>query len=163
METSKQNSLGEGAVGICVHPEIAQEVATIAKALSHEGRVMVLASLVGEADIKLSEIVEGTDFTFQSLQRHVNSLVDAGLIEKGDNKGEYILTKDGKSVAKLLCYFLKVPRVSEKMNDVMQEMAREALKVVVRFITEPTFRSEVVEKLNEVLELMKKDIEARHR
>jgi len=113
-------------------PEVAKEIARINKALSHEGRIIILTSL---GKLSLSDIAKQTGLSFQALQRHVHELLDQGLITKGKTKGEYCLTEDGRLTLNALKVFTKIPTVKRRVIAVSKERFKEAL---VRYRSELT-------------------------
>jgi predicted transcriptional regulator len=101
------------------------EVSTLAKlfgSLAHPARIAILRGVGG---LSLQEIAKTVHTSPPALQRHVNSLRDAGLIEKRERS--YELTDNGRRVAGLFDQFsdmLASLREKEKV------LAKEKIKAV---------------------------------
>ena len=115
-------------------PEVAEEIAKISQTLSHKARVMILAS-ISSGRLSLSEIGRQTGYSFQALQQHVKELVDKGLIQKGENKGEYKLTENGEHIISVIEHLTVIPSV----RNIVEAKKKEEVELKVKKLQQ-TFR-----------------------
>lgn len=117
-----------------LYPEVAEEIAKISNILSHEVRVMILLSL---GKHNLSEIVKQFHISFQTLNRHIEFLLDDEIIKKGGSKGVYELTEKGNYVFNVLKNYMEIPRIKKIIEDKKrQSYAGDISKKLANFLEE---------------------------
>lgn len=108
-----------------LYAKFAECVADLCNSLSHKARVMILLSL---GKISLASIMRKVGLSsYQALQRHIDVLIDKGLIVKTNGKGSYEPTKYGENVLSLLMKFEEVPEIRKRIK----AEKRKRLKVAI--------------------------------